>query len=120
MSYTEKLETIQSLQTCLQRSRDSCFILMFKGETEEVKKFQDKNEALNDEINRLITEAMLDWTKEANAVTEQVKKANATLQRAITGIKKQQKEAENIAKAFGIVDDVLSIARTLLSATKPV
>ena len=115
MNGEQKEETIHSLQVALQRSQNLELTLRFRRDNENVKEIEKRNIKLRKQIDKLIVEAMQDWLVDAQDVTKEIKKSNMNLQRAITSVKKKKEEAENIVKALGLVDDVLSIATSLLA-----
>lgn len=115
MSVEQKEETIHSLQVTLQRSQNLELILRFRIDDKNVKEIEKKNKKLSKQIDKLIVEAMQNWLLDAQDVAKEIKKANTNLQRAITSVKNRKKEAESIVKALGFVDDVLSIATSLLA-----
>ena len=82
-------------------------------EADNVKRLYKKVEKQSD----LLAAAMIDvWLGEMMMVDKSLKNANANLQRAITKIKKNVDTAQNIIKAVGLIDDVISIAKSLLVA----
>ena len=115
MSDNPKAEAIRAMNSTYQRGQDLEFELIFTGEQEAAKDTNKSNKTLSDEIDKLIVDAMKSWLKDANQVTKDVKKANASLQSAITAIKNTKKKGENIVKAVGLIDDVASIAKSLLA-----
>lgn len=116
MSDEHKEDAIQNLLVTLQRSQNLELNLRFRNDIENVKEIAKKNKQLNKQIDKLIVEAMQEWLVDAQVITNKVKKANTNLQRAITNVKKKKKVAQNIVKAIGLVDDVLSIGKSLLAA----
>ena len=108
----KKEEIIHSLQVTLQRSQNLELNLRFRN-NKNAQEIADKNKILSQQIDKLIVEAMQNWLVNAKKTTNNIKKINTDLQRAITNVRKQKKEAENIVKAIGLVDDVISIATSL-------
>ena len=115
MSTEQKEDPIHSLQVSFQRSQKLELVLRFRGDDENVKKIEKKNKNLSKLIDKLIIEAMQDWLVDAKEVEKKIKNANTNLQRAITSVKQKKNEAENIVKALGLIDDVISIATSLLA-----
>jgi seryl-tRNA synthetase len=114
MSFDEKMKAIHSFQVCLQRSQKLEMILRFRKNTDKVKEIEEKNKNLTKKIDKLIIEIMIEWLMNAQETTINIKKINTNIERSITQIKKKKKEAENIVKAIGFIDDVINIASKLL------
>ena len=110
----KKEETIHSLQVTLQHSQNLETILRFQKNDENVKKIADRNKNLSQQIDKLIVEMMQNWLADAQDATKKIKEANMNLQQAIANVNKKKNKAKNIVKAIGLVDDVISIATSLL------
>lgn len=109
-----KTEAIQSMQVTLQRCQNLELIVRFRGDVHSASQIGAKNKVLRKQIDNLIIEAMKDWLKDAQEVTANIKTANKALQTSITNVKNKKAAGENIVKALGLVDDVISIAASLL------
>lgn len=114
MSDPKKEDAIHSMQLTLQRSQKLEFRLRFEGDSVNASALETKNKELRRQIDKLIVKAIENWLKDAQVVTNDIKRANTDLQRAITNVKNKKQEADNIVKALGLVDDVISIAKSLL------
>ncbi len=111
---TPKTEAIQSMQVTLQRCQNLELMLRFRGDNDNASVLGAKNKVLRKQIDKLIIEAMKDWLKDAQEITTNIKNANKNLQISITNVKNKKQEGENIVKALGLIDDVISIATSLL------
>ena len=115
-SEEDMLKLLDRLDTTWGKSRDLSRKLRMMGnmtEADNVKKLYKKVEKQSD----VLAAAMIDvWLGEMVVVDKSLKNANANLQRAITKIKKNVDTAQNIIKAVGLIDDVISIAKSLLVA----
>ena len=115
-SEEDMLKLLDRLDTTWGKSRELSRKLRMMGnitEADNVKKLYKKVEKQSD----VLAAAMIDvWLGEMVVVDKSLKNANANLQRAITKIKKNVDTAQNIIKAVGLIDDVISIAKSLLVA----
>ncbi|WP_052417423.1 hypothetical protein [Cellvibrio mixtus] len=109
-----KTDAIHSMQVTLQRCQNLELILRFQEDSTNASLLGAKNKALRKQIDKLIIEAMKDWLEDAQEVTTKIKNANKNLQISITNVKNKKQKGENIVKALGLIDDVISIATSLL------
>lgn len=114
MRKLSKENAIDSMQITLHRSRNLALEFRFYGDDTSALKLEKKNKELSKLIDKLIIAAVENWLLDAKKVTANIKKSNTSLQRSITSIKKKKNIGDNLVKALGLVDDVISIAKTLL------
>jgi len=111
-----KEELIQGLLVTKQRANILEVRLLLRGETgEEAKKVAEKSKALTRQIDKLLGQVMDEWQGQAAKIIKDIKTANAALQRSITNIRKKVQTAQNIVKAIGLIDEVITIAKGLTS-----
>ena len=113
ISKNSKEEIIQRLLITKQRSIALEVRLLVKGKSEEANKIKSKTKALTRQIDQLLSKLMDEWIGQAVMVIGNITKTNAALQTSITKVKNNEKTAENIVKAIGLVDDAINIAKAL-------
>lgn len=110
ISITKKEDLIDGLQTTLGKGQKLEIRLRLTGEGASADEVAKRNRALSKKIDRLIRDAMNEWTGGAAAFEKEIKSSNRRLQAAIRDIKKKIKVAENVVKALGYIDDAIQVA----------
>jgi phage host-nuclease inhibitor protein Gam len=114
---TEKQQIIQKLSQVKQGLIKAETRLRLQNEKAEANRVATKSRALQKEIDNLMKHVIDEWLGAAREVLGDIKKANDSLQAAISDIQRKVEVAKNVVKIIGLVDDVIGFAKTALTGT---
>lgn len=117
MAVTEetKLEIVQRLLVTKQKAHSLEILLRFKGKGDQADDVAASAAELSNQIDALLGQIIDEWLAQSTEIVADLKKANETLQRSVTAIKKGVQTAQNIVKAIGIIDDAAALAGKVIS-----
>jgi hypothetical protein len=115
MTEDNKQEVIKRLLVGFQKAHILETSLRFKGEGEEADKVAQKASELSNQIDLLIAQVLEDWLAQTDVIIQEVKNANTSLQLSIRKIKQGVKSTENLVKAIGFLDDLITTATQIAS-----
>lgn len=115
MNKESKQEVIQRLLIGKQKAHILETSLRFKGEGEEADKVAQKANELSNQIDILLAQVLGDWLGQTDAIVQEVKIANSSLQQSIRKIRQGVKSAQNLVKAIGFLDDLIATATQIAS-----
>jgi len=72
-----------------------------------------RNKLLLNAIEALWVDIALGWSGTATVKVRELKKMNANIKRAITGLKDRVKRAQKTARILSLLDDVIALATGL-------
>jgi len=116
MTQESKQEVIQRLLVGNQKAQILEISLRFKGKGDEADKVAQKASELSSRIDALLSQVLEDWLGQADAIIQEVKDANTSLQQSIRKIKQGVKTTENLVKAIGFLDDLIATATKIAGA----
>ena len=115
ISGQDKKKIIGHLQRTKQKANDLELSLLFEGKTDEANEVAEKAKDLSKQIDVLLGQAMAEWQGQGQAVIQEITKANTALQTSIRNIDKGIGRAQNLVKAFGLIDDAVALSAKIAS-----
>jgi len=116
VSRDQKEAILDRLLEAQRKAQKLSLRLRFAGEDEEARRIDRRERQLARQIQQLTAAAMRDWRTGASAPLAELRRRNAAVQAAIRDVKKGVRTTERVAKAAGLLDEVVEIARDLSKA----
>jgi hypothetical protein len=113
---TDKEQLLEALMNARRQGQLAEISLRVQNKTAEAETLRERNARLSTEIDTLLGRMMDEWLGSAAQTIQGLTAANAQLEAAVAGIKKQIAVAQNVVKAVGLLDDALAIAKKVFAA----
>ncbi len=115
-SKSDKAKVIDGLIKARRAAQRTELELRFQGKSEEAERVWEATTRLGTEIDFLVGRAMEEWTADAAGVISRLTQKQAALDAAARDIKKKMGVAAKVVAAIGVIDDLVSLAKTVAAA----
>ena len=85
--------------------------LRFQGRDKEADKVEEKTRELTEQIDALLTGAIVSWEGQAERLTERLAHINRALASDVARIRKRAANEQSIANALGHLEEAVSLLR---------
>lgn len=109
-SQKKKEETLDRLLDTQRKAQKLALTLRFAGRESDARAVDEREQALARQIQKLLAQAMREWSTHAASDLDEIRRVNARIQALIRDIKRKVATTERIVNATRALDDVVETA----------
>jgi hypothetical protein len=114
MSDQRKQATLNELNATYSQLTNAKLRLEFAGKNDEADEVSGSAEKVRQEIDRLRGEVADRWTDDTQALIQEIRDCNSTVEGYIQEIQSDIQTAQNVVKLVGAVDDIIGRVKQVI------